>query len=217
MISEQKKCIFIHIPKCAGSSVKNLLRGHNKLQFEKDDWHYTIEQLNNYLINNGKELDSYFTFCLTRNPFDRFVSAFSYTVDKILDKDDYHWNHYKYSYEIIEKHIFPSDKINSFRNFVKHADFRHLFYNNKLPIHFKKQYDFISVNDKIIIDHVGKVESIQDSFNLIASKLNIQSSYSHVNQSSHNSYKNFYDSETSQIIREAYDSDFYNLGYRKTI
>jgi len=217
MISEQKKCVFIHIPKCAGSSVKQLLRGHNKLQFEKDDWHYTVKQLQDYLTDKGKNLDNYFTFCLTRNPFDRLVSAFSYTLDKILDKNDYHWNHYKYSYEIIEKHLVPSDKINTFRRFIKHADFKHLFYGNKLPIHFKKQYDFISVNNEVIIDHVGKVESIADSFDLIASKLNIQSIDIHTNQSSHNSYKQFYDDETLQIAREAYDSDFYNLGYRKII
>ena len=69
----------------------------------------------------------------------------------------------------------------------------------------------------MIIDHVGKVESIADSFDLIASKLNIQSIDIHTNQSSHNSYKQFYDDETLQIAREAYDSDFYNLGYRKII
>ena len=50
MISKAKKFIFIHIPKCAGSSVKKLLRNENKLTFINYD---DLKVSKNQLLGSG--------------------------------------------------------------------------------------------------------------------------------------------------------------------
>ena len=217
MISKAKKFIFIHIPKCAGSSVKKLLRNENKLTFTYDDWHYSISDLNTLLAREGKNTQDYFKFCFTRNPYDRLVSAFCYTLDKISDKNDYHWDQYRHSYKIIESYIDPDHKINSFRNFITSEDFEDLYRGNKLPVHFKPQYDFIRVGNQLNMDFIGKVESISEGLDFLCQKFNLETSQAHENKTDHISYKTFYDLETRKVVMNLYHNDFYPLGYRKTI
>ena len=85
MINHKYKFIFVHIPKCAGSTMeflgkKGLLGGkYNKMISGWDErnkvylQHCTILQFKK-LYNI--DVESYFTFTFVRNPWDRAVSDF---------------------------------------------------------------------------------------------------------------------------------------------
>ena len=84
MISYDKKFIFVHINKTAGTSMEKALAdyGVKKLE-EKGDLkfelnynqsqHFNCDEYKKYL---GSEYDDYFKFTVVRNPFDRVVSYY---------------------------------------------------------------------------------------------------------------------------------------------
>ena len=90
MISYDKKFIFVHINKTAGTSMEKALAdyGVKKLE-EKGDLkfelnynqsqHFNCDEYKKYL---GSEYDDYFKFTVVRNPFDRLISAWNMFVHK---------------------------------------------------------------------------------------------------------------------------------------
>lgn len=71
-IDNDKKILFVHIPRTGGSSIKSSLDLHDKL-FKKSpsflDYHTPFRNIDNIY-------DSYFKFTFVRNPWDRFVSLY---------------------------------------------------------------------------------------------------------------------------------------------
>ena len=65
------RCIFIHVPKTGGMSVRKTL-------FTKSDLypHLTIRDYQSLL--SEQEVGSYYKFAFVRNPWDRLVSAYSF-------------------------------------------------------------------------------------------------------------------------------------------
>lgn len=91
MISHQHKCIFIHIPKCAGSSVEDLLWPGKRS--EADLWMGFVDRFHNRHQTGGLQhltaslvrsevgeetFQSYFKFAIVRNPWDKAASQFAY-------------------------------------------------------------------------------------------------------------------------------------------
>ena len=70
MINHQYKCIFIHIPRCAGSFIE--------LAIDKRDW-WNVDYKKHLSVVSAKELykeywDDYFKFAFIRNPWSLEVS-----------------------------------------------------------------------------------------------------------------------------------------------
>src|SRR5947208_3465937 len=70
------RCIFIHIPKTAGSSIALSLFGE---QLE----HITYRD---YQIANPRKFDRYFKFAFVRNPWDRVVSSYFFLRNGTMDE-----------------------------------------------------------------------------------------------------------------------------------
>lgn len=73
--NKEKKFIFIHIPKAAGTFMRRFLLTipGSKRQNQDGDGHYTIEKVGHLV--DGK-LDEYYKFCIVRNPWDWYVSLY---------------------------------------------------------------------------------------------------------------------------------------------
>ena len=76
MISHKHKSVFIHVPKCGGTSVEHVLE---PIGFAHHGYHY--HQTHNQVLSNNKIKD-YFKFSFTRNPFDKLVSEFKWYTDQ---------------------------------------------------------------------------------------------------------------------------------------
>ena len=100
MISHKYKCIFIHIPKCGGSSIEHCLinkpyditETNYKRCYGWDDknkiWmqHATVEEIKNLYIDKFYE---YFRFVITRNPWARSISDYFWMERELKVQDSF--------------------------------------------------------------------------------------------------------------------------------
>jgi len=201
MISYKHKFIFLHIPKCGGSSLNSILseyspRGRNI--------HHLLGHpgLNGYLSHlrehNLKAAD-YTIFSFVRNPYSRLVSAYFF-----LKEGGHAGPAGRRLAEVLNL------KELSFREFVK----KHI--SGKELGHQWTPF-FIFVNDKNIksIDFIGRFENLQEDFNIVCDKIGIpQQQVPHYRQTKHKHYTEYYDDETRKIVAEMYGKDIQYFGYK---
>lgn len=72
---KKNNIIYVHIPKCAGTSISKLLYG-------RDPWHYSCSELRRL---DKKKYDSYYKFSVVRNPWERIASTYYYAVAHAQD------------------------------------------------------------------------------------------------------------------------------------
>ncbi|KZZ40084.1 hypothetical protein A3758_09400 [Oleiphilus sp. HI0118] len=183
--------IFVHITKSAGTSVAKALYGELP-------YHYTAQQYR--VIYGRKTFNAYYKFCFVRNPWDRLYSAFSYLKGGGWNDEDRLWANENLS------------KIESFDDFVMNW-----FSEDQLKshIHFWPQSKFIcDRHGKPIIDDLYYFETINEDFDTITKKLNINAQLAHTNASKRKSYLDIYTPETIEKVRKIYYQDITNFGYK---
>ena len=213
MISYKHNFIFVHIPKCAGTSIENYLvplegkhdpreiflpyshyvpgeHGPYKKPFEVPQ-HYTLQSIKDILYSRG-ESDFYnnaFKFSVVRNPWDRMVSEMSFFT-KIFNTK--HSIQGLCSTEHVSNHRFDINQV-----------------------------DFLTVEGKIDVDKVIKFENVQNGFTEILKKLKLPFSkeggmLGRAEASNHEHYSKYYDSETRELVAEKYSKDieYFNNEYQ---
>jgi hypothetical protein len=188
------KCIFVHIPKCAGISLGRAMFGD-----------YTGNHMNiatYQLIFSKSEFESYFKFAFVRNSWDRLVSAYHFLKGGGFAKRDREWasaNLYKFE---------------DFEDFVK----RWITPENVLTWeHFKPQHRYVcDPNGKLQVDYVGRFENINNDFDYICSQLGIKANLPHDNRTSEKrkQYHSYYSDETREIVAGVYKKDIEMFGFR---
>lgn len=195
MINHKLKCIFIHIPKCAGSSINQQL----KLQSIGFSGHSPASYHSEYL-------DSYFSFTFVRNPYDRIASAYKYFCK--LDE-----NHKWYSRNKI---ISDAASQMSFQDFVNHIpDFMKLMQREEgsfeSGIHFQP-YDYF-LDSKV--DFLGRFEDIQSDYAYVLSQLKLPTcNLRKTNSTSNLNYRELYIEENKSIIYNIYREDINKYNYK---
>ena len=155
------QCIFIHIPKNAGSSVLGFFgdAGGRKHAF----W-YDFFESKPYLY------EKYYKFCIVRHPLDRLYSAYCYSIKggngSDLDK------------QIMERIVRNS---HSFETFIEHVltpDFL------MLQTLFTPQYLYVyDRNYQLKVDKILRYENLQSDWLEITQKLGLTGTLKKVNQS----------------------------------
>ncbi|EOI5271974.1 sulfotransferase family 2 domain-containing protein [Campylobacter coli] len=192
---DKYKCIFIHVPKVAGSSIERVI-------YQTDKWLVGHRKANDYMIFNKDKFESYFSFGFVRNPYDRVVSAYHYLKNGGGTLGDEKWakeNIYKYS---------------SFKEFV--LDLKNPKIQNKILnwMHFIPQYKFLCDNESnILVNFTGRFENLEEDFKKILKILNRKDQLMHINKSNHVDYKNYYNDVMYKIVREIYRDDFEIFDY----
>lgn len=187
------RCIFVHIPKCAGISVVRSLFG---------DFDCGHTNLRRYQIMFGPgEFKSYFKFTIVRNPYDRLVSAFHFLKKGGINEKDKRW---------ADRFLSP------------HADFDAFVKGWVTPksvqsgLHFRPQCNFICLaKNQPGLDFIGYYETLQEDFGFICQKLGIQSTLMEANRnlSRKKAWWEYYTDESRQIVADAYADDLRVLGY----
>ncbi|MCV3473345.1 sulfotransferase family protein [Campylobacter sp. CNRCH_2016_3089] len=191
----KQKCIFIHIPKTAGTSIEKAI-------FQTDKWLSGHIKAQDYIQSDPKEFKNIFSFGFVRNPHDRLVSAFFYLKKGGGNIEDLQWS---------QEHM---RKYSSFEQFV--LDLENIKIRNKIFnwIHFIPQYCFLCDNQKnILVDFIGKVENIHNDFQFVLSKLNIKRTLTISNPSSHRHYLSYYNKTTYKIVYKLYHYDYKLFNY----
>lgn len=219
IISHRKKFIWIHLPKCAGTSIRELLQSnplfqpdilpmwHSKRpinweeEYPKVDtnlWtHSSASDIKKYLDERGHRWDDYFKFVFIRNPWERAVSAYEYHR-QIMSKDKQ-----KTDFNIKGVEIALNQPPRNFimRNMGSWRPDNYIF----------------DKDGKLMVDFVGKVEDIEQDFQKVVKKILPYASITqwrlpHKNTTTKNkSYRDYYDDESIEYIRNR-DAKIIELG-----
>jgi hypothetical protein len=207
MISATKKFIFIHPPKTAGNSIQNILRKYSEdkiLSQRKDPHNKNIldgfrlknnhlktekhSSLNDYYHNWNAEMfgniENYFKFGTTRNPWDRAVSLY-----------------------------FHGLKLGTQPPFTKKNFLNHLRTTNfwKRPL---CSFLSVKNHGLEKIDFLIKYESLQEDFDVACDKIGIPREKLPVtNKSKHEHYTEHYDDETRDVAAKKFAKDIEYFGY----
>jgi hypothetical protein len=187
------RCIFVHIPKCAGISVVQSLFG------DFDCGHTGLKRYQ--IMFAPGEFKNYFKFTVVRNPYDRLVSAFLFMKKGGINEKDRRW---------AERNLSPYADFDAFvKGWVNRKNIRS-------GLHFRPQCGFICLEkNRPALDFIGYYENLAADFALICRKLQKGATLLEANRnlSRARNYQEYYTAESRKIVAEAYADDLQVLGY----
>ena len=203
MIHHKHKCIFIHINKCAGTSVSlalDMLQVHISAELLFSDELYNDKQFTGWRgwesgqrrnEHNWMPLDDvrkfwhdYFKFTVVRNPWERVVSDYYYCQKIGINSADVTFK------EEVERTAQDTSRWKS-------------------PC-----LDWITIDGENQMDMVLRFENLQQDFKTLCERLNVTATLEHKNMTEHKHYTEYYDDETKQIVAEKYAKDIEYFGYK---
>ena len=159
MISYDKRCIFIHIPKCGGTSVENIIWPRPEDRIEANLWMGFISEYHNKYQTGGLQhllarqirdevglgiFESFYKFAIVRNPWDRIVSQFAYMQSR-PDLMNFVGMHPK----------------TEFKNYLR-------LIKKKQHVQWKPQIDFLLDDDgTLLVDRICRLECLDKDLNEI--------------------------------------------------
>ncbi|WP_419227548.1 sulfotransferase family 2 domain-containing protein [Alteromonas marina] len=180
-------CIFIHIPKAAGTSVLHALSGSTE-HVQRD--HCSAF---NFKSADKKRFERSFKFAFVRHPVDRLLS-----VHRYLLSGGNGTNNKRLSALI-------NSEYNQFDDFV-------LKYLDSMRLHtevlFRPQFSFLC-NEyyEVMVDFVGKYERIDEDFKVVADKLDLSTTLPKSNVSKLSNGSDVSDNVREKIF-DLYSKDF---------
>ena len=194
ILSYNPKLIFIHLPKTGGTSFTHGLRPYLKGKVvygsqQNPDWKHHVRAKD--FKSRLPDYDDFFTFTIVRNPYDRIYSWCSMMnakqmVGKPVDKDTF------------KKWLFFGSK------------------NMKTIPQKNNQYDWlVDKDDNIIVDYIGRFESLQSHFDEIVTKIGgVKTDLPKRRVSNRiRDYREVYDQESIEFIKEYHGKDLEYFNY----
>lgn len=207
LISHRRQFLFVHVPKTAGQSVAAAFRPYadhpdeylvNRLLGELAtplNWclPYKVRRFRKHASAGqlrwrlpAEVYDRYFKFAFVRNPWDRWVSLF----------------HFMRQY--------PSHHRNKVAQRLTFEEFlKSLAWQQK----FQQKPCLTDGHGKLIVDYVGRFETLRADFCQICSILKLAASLDHIHRSKHRDYRWYYNSRTVQLVAEISRQDIDFFGY----
>jgi len=192
---EEKNCIFVHIPRAAGSSVSEAVFGN------LGGGHRTVKR---YRAIFGRKFWSYYKFTFVRNPYTRLISAYEYL------KSGGHpaWpSNQRFGQEVLESYSCFSDFV---LNWLQPE-------RSEWPVpHFLPQTHFLELDSKFPLDFVGCLERIEKDFEELSEKIDIEGDLPNNNKTpvDKKSLQYYYGKEkVLRRVKSFYRKDFKKLGY----
>lgn len=183
------KALFIHIPKCAGTSVTSVLYG-------KEMGHRPAVL---YRATNPRRFHSIPSFAIIRNPYDRFCSIFNHNKCPRFDS---------------EKDIFDKKFYSGFSNSCEfaHALGRDGGLTNAFMSHIlaRPQVEWIKIENKIAVNYLfcyEKLQKLQNFLNDLSGDQSMQLPYANASGRSR-SWDAELDEGAKEIVYNLYKEDF---------
>lgn len=208
LVSEEKRFLFVHVQKTAGTSIthflreavpdiKDYLRPHDPIRLAEKDL-------------NGKYKEFY-KVAFVRNPFDRLVSWYAMisASGKLLSEEEMQANpgHNKIWQHVLSHSQNFSEFIINCSDATDKSGWKPFLYN---------QIDYlVDVQDNCMVDFIGQFENIEADFQQICRHLEIDGkSFPKINASKHYHYHDYYNSETRKIVADRFSKDIEFFKYK---
>ena len=190
MISYDKKFIFIHINKTAGTSIEQALNSYGEkrivpknntdFKMSRQSQHFNYKEYREFL---GADYDDYFKFTVIRNPFDRIVSYY-FGRNAIT-------NGLNFSEWIVDRY-----KNRNFQDFERmYSDYKHWIGEEKM-------------------DLILRFENLSSDFEILKEKLNLNCELGFHNVTKNRvHYSKYYNDETRAIVKEFFRDEIKKFNY----
>lgn len=182
IVNHKYKHVFVHIPKCAGSSMEHQywVRGNS---------HFSLHQL--YRLHPN-EVKQYFKWTFIRNPFDRIASAYYFFP-----------GHTNTEREIIKYRSIENGFSKFLLDIEKYIDTCH---------HIKTLTHYIKCPDGIEMDFIGRVENLNNDWYSLLVKMNIEPyKLPHFNKNKNKpidkTYFELYNDQDKSVIKSIYKEE----------
>lgn len=189
---EQRSCLFIHVPKCAGSSVCAAMF---------DGWRPGHLPLYWYEEQFPAQFAAAYKFAFVRDPLERAYSAYAFLRGNELSSRDHA------AQQLVRQY-------RDFDDFVGrwlHAD------NIARQLHFAAQTDFLTDSlGHLALDFIGYQEHLERDFRLVCEHLGLKNPLPHVNHSRQRRplpAREFCTLRTQRLVRRVYERDYEMLAY----
>jgi hypothetical protein len=155
MISHKHRCIFIHIPRCAGTSIETWIVGQ--------DWWFIDPSTKHLLASQAKALyadfwDSYFKFAVVRHPIARVASCLKYAdhfgLQACREGISFDGYHTLFGADVVVEHD---------HRFYKRADL--------LSLGHQRNCVYGNILDEEI-DFVARMETLEQDLELVGKEIN---------------------------------------------
>lgn len=184
--------VALNNPKCASTSVRRMLKPYVDIQSGKKSGlshHLSYKKASQVLASRGHQLSEFYTFTTVRNPWDRLVSVYHYgvTTEKSV------WN----------------------RLTTESRDFNHfidLIRRDGRPFPPTIRH-FATNEDRQVMAEVFKVEELQELPLRLNERFGIEVSLNHVNKSSRDNYRSYYNDTARKRVEKLYEFDITNFKY----
>jgi hypothetical protein len=199
VICHNKRCIFIHIPKTAGTSIEQFIKDNNNnpiillgVKNGRSMHHYSALEIKSLFPDI---FSKYYKFSFVRNPYDRLLSEYYWC--KIPNVG------FKYGKTKLEFLYYVS-------NVIKQKS----YFKNIFNDHFIPQYMFVyNTNNELLVNHLFKYEDLDIAIEFIKKKININKSLDKLNKT--NTEKTEWSNIEKEIIYSLYEKDFLYFQYKK--
>lgn len=191
IVSDEYKYIFLHVPKNAGTSIKEVLK--EKHMGIQHGVHTSAVKAQRLL---GKiQFDDYFKFAVVRNPYSRVVSWYNHLLresESGLKKEN-----------IIKPLSFKSYVLNQ-TQIYKHKDLQEIGL-------WQTQFDFLSIDGELMVNRLMRYEHLDTEFVICFDDV-----LPHLkNWGVGDDYMRFYDDELKEIVYDRFKIDFEVFRYDK--
>ncbi|WBL23189.1 sulfotransferase family 2 domain-containing protein [Zunongwangia sp. HRR-M8] len=212
MISHKHKCIFIHIPKCAGISITKFLLGEGEsIAWNKANYDvlygwcprnktFLQHAPAKFLVEKGliteNQWSDYYKFTFVRNPWDRVISDYFW-----LQKDQNIKGNLK-EYLCREKEFQPTL---TQKGVLKYRG-----------DHLYPQTSFFDIEGEYKLDFVGRFESLESDLEILLKNLKIEDDFTlHLNKrkKKRKHYSRFFTESNKNRVEELFRKDIDLLNY----
>ena len=189
------KFIFIRVPKTGSDSLYKMLPPSNNPT--ESGGHESIQKHQQYLKNT---FSSYYSFGFVRNPWDRAVSLYEYCLETYL-ADRY-------------KDIVNFDSFKTFIETSCNPD--HTGKNRFTSIHMKPQYDYLSIQNRLAVDFVGRFETLEEDTKNVFNSIGVEmpETFLHTHKTkSRPHYSEYYNDRLQKLVGKQFALDVTNFEY----
>jgi hypothetical protein len=217
IISENKKFMYVDVPKTGSTSIKSVLSEFRDLKtLVKEGFSYSYDFGGNLghvamgAIDNKLNFDEFYKFGFFRNPWELAVSKFFFHN----------------GYNVVESHK-PNKSERTYRmgscffnEWARMEGFLDCHYESKT----RTMWDMVAVGDRILVDEIYDFSRLRENWITICNKLNIPfkelpndknfAKNTVCNEFQKFHYSHYYEDKTIEIVREQFAREIEYFNYK---